>query len=682
MKIRTILTLLVILTSSVFRSVALPIIANEPTVQTFSFSASPGDCSEIDLDFVPGDGSRRIVIAHEGSPVTQFPQDGFGYSAGSIFGTGANLGNDNFVVYNAGGTSTTVTGLNGGAEYFFAIFELNGSGSNANYMIIGYLEANAIAPGLSISVSSSVGDICRGDSVRLEVHGAEGYFWTPSTSLSSPTDSVVWAKPNSTQQYTVQGSSSSGCTDSKSITITVYALPNVSLGSFQDKCLNGADVTLASGSPSGGVYSGPGVSANKFHPSVAGVGTHNITYTYSDIHGCVSSDASTITVISPPSVSFSTLEDVCENAPVFALTGGSPAGGVYSGTGVSSGLFDASDAGVGVHSIRYIYTAPSGCADTSYEDQRVRDLPNVHFSSLQPTCLNVPTFTLTGGSPAGGNYTGTGVNNSQFSPLVSGAGTFTITYTFTDSHGCSDEDTSNLTVNTLPSVSFSPLTAVCQNTGPVNLTGGSPAGGTYSGTGVGGGKFYSGIAGPGQHQVTYTYMNSLGCSNSATQTMTVNASPHPDLGPDLMVCSNEFAHLTPGAFSGYTWSTGAHTSYLNVDTSGHGLGTFVYWVNVANNFGCTNKDTILITFDPCTGINTISSKPGTISVFPNPFSSECTLVSEEGSDVFIYDLKGTLVLEKFDINSVMTFGNNLAAGAYVLKVKKGNSFLHQLIIKN
>src|SRR5205085_12152676 len=117
----------------------------------------------------------------------------------------------------------------------------------------------------------------------------------------------------------------------------------------------------------------------------------------------------------------------------------------------------------------------------------------------------------------------------------------------------------------------------------------------------------------------------------------------PDLGPDLMVCSNEFAHLTPGAFSGYTWSTGAHSSYLNVDTAGHGLGTFVYWVNVANSFGCTNKDTILVTFDPCTGIDPIFSKQGTISVFPNPFSSEFTIVSEEGSDVLIYDMKGTLV---------------------------------------
>ena len=310
--------------------------AAEPNIQSLSISASPGSCNEINLVFIPGDGSRRIVIARADFNVSAFPVDGVGYSSGSLFGTGSNLGNGNYVVYSGSGTSTTITGLAGGTEYFFAVMEYNGFGNNANYLLQNYPEDHAIAEGFTMSVSSTSGDMCEDDSVKLEVHGAETYQWSPSGSLSSATDSIVWAKPNNTTQYTVQGSDNSGCSDSKSITITVYNTPNVTLGSFSNKCINSGLVTLNSGSPNGGTYSGSGVSGNSFNPNTAGAGTHLITYSYTDIHSCSSSDTSSIEVLTAPSSSFPSLDDVCEAGPGFLLNGGSPAGGVYSGTGVSS----------------------------------------------------------------------------------------------------------------------------------------------------------------------------------------------------------------------------------------------------------------------------------------------------------------------------------------------------------
>ncbi|MFN7013161.1 MAG: T9SS type A sorting domain-containing protein, partial [Bacteroidia bacterium] len=64
---------------------------------------------------------------------------------------------------------------------------------------------------------------------------------------------------------------------------------------------------------------------------------------------------------------------------------------------------------------------------------------------------------------------------------------------------------------------------VCVNASPITLSGGSPAGGTYSGTGVSSGQFNPSVAGVGTHTITYTYTNSNGCTGSATQTITVNA---------------------------------------------------------------------------------------------------------------------------------------------------------------
>jgi hypothetical protein len=57
---------------------------------------------------------------------------------------------------------------------------------------------------------------------------------------------------------------------------------------------------------------------------------------------------------------------------------------------------------------------------------------------------------------------------------------------------------------------------------PFPLTGGSPAGGTYSGPGVSGNTFYPGSAGTGFVTLTYTYNDVNGCSTSANDIVYVD----------------------------------------------------------------------------------------------------------------------------------------------------------------
>ena len=143
--------------------------------------------------------------------------------------------------------------------------------------------------------------------------------------------------------------------------LSVYALPTVSQSSLLDVCVNGGAVNLVSGSPSGGTYSGVGVSGGMFDPSVAGLGTHSIDYTITSGNGCSNTATETITVLDAPTVTFAALNDVCTADAAFALSGGSPAGGTYTGTGVTGGMFDPSVAGVGTHTISYSYTDGNGC---------------------------------------------------------------------------------------------------------------------------------------------------------------------------------------------------------------------------------------------------------------------------------------------------------------------------------
>ncbi len=101
------------------------------------------------------------------------------------------------------------------------------------------------------------------------------------------------------------------------------------------------------------------------------------------------------------------------------------------------------------------------------------------------------------------------------------AGSYTVTYT--DGSGCSATSAPTVvTVNALPTVTQSALSTVCVYNSPVTLTGGSPASGTYSGTGVSSGSFNPATAGIGTHTITYTYTDGNSCSASATADITVD----------------------------------------------------------------------------------------------------------------------------------------------------------------
>src|SRR5437762_9952354 len=99
-------------------------------------------------------------------------------------------------------------------------------------------------------------------------------------------------------------------------------------------------------------------------------------------------------------------------------------------------------------------------------------------------CINASAVSLNG-TPVGGTFSGTGVVGNNFDPSTSGAGTFVITYSYTDANGCSATANTSVTVNPLPVVTISPVAGMCINAASVTLNG-TPVGGTFTGTGVSG----------------------------------------------------------------------------------------------------------------------------------------------------------------------------------------------------
>ncbi len=109
-------------------------------------------------------------------------------------------------------------------------------------------------------------------------------------------------------------------------------------------------------------YTSPGVLS--ITGSSAGPAFYYYLYNWTlTLDGCHSPRTPVTVVVGASNISLNTTpyDTTCSIASAFTLTGGSPAGGVYSGPGVSGGVFDPAVAGLGLHTITYTYTDTAGC---------------------------------------------------------------------------------------------------------------------------------------------------------------------------------------------------------------------------------------------------------------------------------------------------------------------------------
>lgn len=140
--------------------------------------------------------------------------------------------------------------------------------------------------------------LCGSESVELEAIFGEdlNYQWRDANGdINGATSSTYTTSTAGT--YTVYVTKNVSCTaESAPITVTVQPLPTVSFSGLDvNYCINNATVTLTP-NPAGGTFSGPGTSGNDFDPATAGVGTHDIVYTYTDGNGCTNSSTVQTTV--------------------------------------------------------------------------------------------------------------------------------------------------------------------------------------------------------------------------------------------------------------------------------------------------------------------------------------------------------------------------------------------------
>ena len=351
---------------------------------------------------------------------------------------------------------------------------------------------------------------------------------------------------------------STGCTIDKSSSIIVNNVPSLSILDPNDICENSGATLLTGATPSGGTWSGPGVTSNIIDPFITGPGDFNLTYEFTDVNNCSSSETVVQTVNAKPNTSLSPFLPICDNEIETQLTGGSPSGGTYEGDGVIGGYMYPSQTTVGSKTITYSVTNNDGCTSSASQSLAIYPSPTVTLGSLEPVCINSSPFILSGGSPIGGTWSGNGVTNGIFDPSVAGVGFTQITYVYeNENNGCSASVSKNITVKTTEEISIATINPLCENSSPLNLMNYvSPMGGSFSGFGVTDSFFDPSTMGQGTHSVTYTANSTItGCSSSETFEITVNPSQAITFQPIPSVClSDDIISLNQGTPSGGTYS--------------------------------------------------------------------------------------------------------------------------------
>lgn len=366
------------------------------------------------------------------------------------------------------------------------------------------------------------------------------------------------------------------CADTVLITVQlVYAGPD------DAACPGTAPFTVSGGFPTGGTWTGSGITANgQFNPTTPGV----YPVTYNAPNGCTHTKNIHVANLNVP-----TADTTCTSIGSY-FPPASPFGGRWSGvSGIDpvTGEVNPSQLGTGQYTLTYTL---NGCqADLDLYVQNI-NVPNGWVACPDEGVINLPNAT-----PTGGYWSGRGIVDSvagTFDANDNNGNNFTadLVYHFGD---CTDTmrafvRQTRIYTDTLwfcleDSVLFLNWQGVRR----------TPGNGQWSGPGIIDpdypGRFNPLVAGPGTHTLVYD-------ANTCVDSMVMVVYPLPATQGDTTVCETSLAFTLTSQYPGGTWSgTGiTNGSKGTFDPQQTGLGDFD--VVYTHFIGCT--DTMTVTVDP------------------------------------------------------------------------------------
>ncbi len=331
-----------------------------------------------------------------------------------------------------------------------------------------------VNPSPTVTVNASPSPICNGSSSTITASGATTYTWAPATALSATTGAVVTASPTTTITYTVTGSNG-GCTSTAAVTLTVNALPVLSVNPAVVTLCFGNNTNITAGGASSYTWApAAGLSATTGATVNAGpTSTTTYTITGTAANGCTRTITSTVTITALPTITITPASpSVCNSSTVTLTASGattytwSPGASLSATTGASV---------VASPTITTTYTivgTQNGCNRTTNITVTVISSPTVTVTPASASICPGDTTNLTANgantytwAPATGLSATTGASVNAFPAATT---TYTVTGTV---GGCTN--TSLVTVTVFPPA---PVPTITQN---VNILTCNPAATAY-----------------------------------------------------------------------------------------------------------------------------------------------------------------------------------------------------------
>lgn len=219
---------------------------------------------------------------------------------------------------------------------------------------------------------------CQGGSVILKTNAIPGasVFWFRNDTLIAGANDTLYTATRSGQYHVVQTKEQCSST-TPPLTVVVQAPPVASISASGDLDLCQGESVVLTGGGGSTYHWNTGASSRSITVSRAG------EYSVQVNAGACGAEASVTVKVNPlPVVAITAPDPFLEyrQAPV-TLTA-QPAGGQFSGNGVSNGRFDPARAGLGKSTLFYNYTSPEGCQASASQNVIVFDTTGVVCTSF------------------------------------------------------------------------------------------------------------------------------------------------------------------------------------------------------------------------------------------------------------------------------------------------------------
>lgn len=352
------------------------------------------------------------------------------------------------------------------------------------------------------------------------------------------------------------------------------------------------------------ISAGPNDQTFMLHPQDDA--TFVLTGSFAD---CSRTDTIHLVVRDLPAVSLDVPNELCFGADSLLLTGGTPADppGSYTVNGVLQSYFDAHQTPGLNYEIAYTYIDSFQCVNTATEILTLHALPQITFPDFDAACENDAIIVLNSASPAGGFYSMQDSVVTSIDPAI-GAGTYTVSYHYTDNHGCYSEDSSALVVHPIP-VALISFDTACMNTGLLveNLsfvTAGN-IDQTHWSFGAGGTDdsfqpetvFFPGT---GIYPLHLTLITNAGCQSELDTVAQIHAVPQPQFTPEI-ACQHtaqmfdENSTISSDNIVQWIWSAEGenYISPGDFEYTFEGYGDIPVTLTAVSDFGC--RDSVITT---------------------------------------------------------------------------------------